>query len=57
MEELTIDGNDIKMNLRYITWEGMDIIYLGQDRKIWYTFANTLMKFSGYTKCGKFVEK
>jgi hypothetical protein len=32
------------MDLREIEWDGMDWIYLAQDRDQWRTLVNTVMK-------------
>jgi hypothetical protein len=36
-------GNDIKMDLREIGWDGMDCIDLAQDRDQWRGLVNTVM--------------
>jgi hypothetical protein len=35
--------NNIKMDLREIGWEGMDWIYVAQDRDQWTALVNTVM--------------
>jgi hypothetical protein len=35
---------NIKMDLREIAWDGMDLIDLAQDRDQWRAFVNTVMK-------------
>jgi hypothetical protein len=35
--------NNIKMDIREIGWDGMDLIYLVQDRDQWMTLLNTVM--------------
>jgi hypothetical protein len=35
--------DNIKMDLREIAWNGMDWIYLVQDRDQWRAFVNTVM--------------
>jgi hypothetical protein len=37
--------DNIKINLREIGWDGMDWIYLAQDRDKWRALANTVMNF------------
>jgi hypothetical protein len=36
--------NNIKMDLREIEWDGMDLIDLAQDRDQWVALVNTVMK-------------
>jgi hypothetical protein len=36
-------GNNIKIDLREIGWDGMDWIYLAQDRDQWRTLVNTVI--------------
>jgi hypothetical protein len=35
----------LKMDLREIGWDGVDWIYLAQDRDQWRALVNTVMKF------------
>jgi hypothetical protein len=35
--------NNIKMDLTDIGWDGMDSIYLAQDREQWRALVNTVM--------------
>jgi hypothetical protein len=35
--------DNIKMNLKYIEWEGVDWIHLVKDRDQWWTLVNTVM--------------
>jgi hypothetical protein len=35
--------NSIEINLREIGWDGMDWIYLAQDRDQWRALVNTIM--------------
>jgi hypothetical protein len=37
--------NNIKMDLRDVGWEGIDWMYLAQDRDRWRALANTVMYF------------
>jgi hypothetical protein len=37
--------NNIKMDLREIGWDGMNCIYLAQDRDQWRALVNTVMNF------------
>jgi hypothetical protein len=37
--------NNIKMNLKDITWECLDWIHLAQDRVQWWAIVNTVMNF------------
>jgi len=43
------------MDLREIACEGVDRMYLAQDRDQWRDFVNTVMKF-GFHKGGKFLD-
>jgi hypothetical protein len=36
--------DNIKMDFKEMVWAGMDWIYLAQDRDLWRTLVNTLMK-------------
>jgi hypothetical protein len=48
--------NNIKMELRGIGWDGMDWIYLAQDKDQWRTLVNTVMNPSGSIKCWEVLE-
>jgi hypothetical protein len=37
--------DNIKRDLRVIGWDGMDWIYLAQDREQWRALVNTVMNF------------
>jgi hypothetical protein len=37
--------NNIKMDLRELGWDGMDLIDLAQDRNKWRVLVNTVMNF------------
>jgi len=37
--------NNIRMDLREIGWEGVDIIHLNQDRDQWQALVKTVMNF------------
>jgi hypothetical protein len=43
--------NNIKMDLRAIGWDGMDWIYLAQNRDQWKALVNAVMNFQGSIKC------
>jgi hypothetical protein len=36
-------GDNIRMDLRKIEWEGVDWMHLAQDREQWRTLVNTVM--------------
>jgi hypothetical protein len=38
--------DNIKIDLREVGWDGMDWVYLAQDRHQWRALLNTVMKFS-----------
>jgi hypothetical protein len=40
-------GDNIKMDLREIGWDGMDCIDLAQDRDRWRALVNTVMNLRG----------
>jgi hypothetical protein len=37
--------NNIRMGLKEIAWEGMDLTHLAQDRDRWRALVNTVMNF------------
>jgi hypothetical protein len=45
----------IKVDLREIGWDGMDWIYLAQDRDQWRAFAKTVMNLRVPLNAGKFL--
>jgi len=42
-EDLGIDGDNIRMDLRKMGWEGVDWIHLAQDRDQWRAVVNAVM--------------
>jgi hypothetical protein len=49
--------DNIKMDLRWIGWDGMDWIDLAQDRDQWRALVNAVMNGpSGSIKCWEFLE-
>jgi hypothetical protein len=42
-EDQDVDVGNIKMDLREIGWDGVDWIYLDQDRDQWRALVNTVM--------------
>jgi len=50
-EDLEVDGDDIRMDLREIGWEGMNWMHLAQDRDQWWAVVNT-----GSIKVGAFLD-
>jgi hypothetical protein len=47
-----VDGDDIKMDLREIGWEGTDWIRMVQDRAQWRVVVNTVMNLQVPVKAG-----
>jgi hypothetical protein len=47
--------NNIRMDLTEIGWEGVDWMYLDQDRDQWRVLVNTVMKFRVPSKAGNFL--
>jgi hypothetical protein len=45
------------MDLREIEWEGMDWIYLDQDRGQWRAVANTVMNIRVLERTGNFLKR
>jgi hypothetical protein len=46
--------DNIKIDLRDIEWDGMDWIYLAQDRDQWKSLVNTVMNLRFHEKLGSF---
>jgi hypothetical protein len=44
--------DNIRMDLREITWEGVDWMHLAQDRDQWWSLVNTLMNLWVPSKAG-----
>jgi hypothetical protein len=42
-EDLDIDGDNIRMDLKEIGWEGVDWMHLSQDRDQWRAVMITVM--------------
>jgi hypothetical protein len=47
--------DNLKMDLREIGWDGMDWIYLAQDRNPWRALVKTVINFWGPQNPGKFL--
>ena len=43
LEDLGVDGDNIKINLLEMTWGGIDWIDLAQDRDRWRALVNAVM--------------
>jgi hypothetical protein len=43
-EDLSINGKNIRMDLREIGWECLDWMHLTQDSDQWWGLVNTVMK-------------
>jgi hypothetical protein len=53
----TVDGGDnIRMDLREVGWEGVDWIHLPQDRDQWQAFVNTVNEAISSIKGGEFID-
>jgi hypothetical protein len=48
--------DNIKIDLREIEWDGMDWIYMAQDRDQWRALVNTVMNLRVSLKCWQIVE-
>jgi hypothetical protein len=44
LEGQEVDGDNIKMDLKEITWRVVDLIRISQDRDQWRVFLRTVMK-------------
>jgi hypothetical protein len=47
--------NNIRIYLRKLEWEGVDWIYLAQDRDQWCALVDTVMKIRVPQKVGNFL--
>jgi hypothetical protein len=47
--------DNIKIDLREIGWDGMDLIVLAQDRDQWRALVNTVMNLRVPYNSGKFL--
>jgi hypothetical protein len=47
--------DNIRMDLRAIGWEGVEWMYLAQDRVQWWDFVNTVMNLRVAEKAGNFL--
>jgi hypothetical protein len=48
--------NNNKIGLSEIRWDGMEWVYLAQDRYQWRALVKTAMNNSGPTKCWEILE-
>jgi hypothetical protein len=53
-ENQNVGGDNIKMDLREIGWDGMDWIDVSQDRDQWRALVNTVMNLRVPYNAGKF---
>jgi hypothetical protein len=53
-EDLGIDGDNIRMDVREIGWKGVDWLHLDQDRDQWLAVMNTIMNVRVPYKAGNF---
>jgi hypothetical protein len=49
--------DNIKLNLTEIGWDGMDWIYLAEDREQWSALVKTVMKLRVPKIVGKFLSR
>jgi hypothetical protein len=49
--------DNIKIDLREIEWDGMDWIYLAQDRIKWRALVNKIMNLRVPQNVGKFLRR
>jgi hypothetical protein len=47
---------NIKTDLKEMGWEGVDIIYVVQDRVKCRAVVNVVMNLLGFIKCGQFLD-
>jgi hypothetical protein len=47
--------DNIKMDLREIGWNGVDWIYMAQDRDPWRALVNTVLNLQVQQNAGKFL--
>lgn len=55
MKDLGIDWGNIKMVLKEIEWESVDLIHLAEDRGQWWAFVNTVVNLWVFTSCREFL--
>jgi hypothetical protein len=48
--------DNIRMDVKEIVWEGVDWIYLVQDRDQWRVLVNNVMELSGSIKGREFLD-
>ena len=49
-------GNNIKMGLQEMAYEGMDWIDMAQEMGRWRTLMTASNELSGFIKCGEFFD-
>jgi hypothetical protein len=49
--------DDIRIDLKIEGWEGVDWMYLAQDRDLWQAVLNTVMDFMGFINGGIFPDQ
>jgi hypothetical protein len=43
LEDLGIDGDNSRVDLREIVWKGVEWMHLAMDRDLWLALVNTIM--------------
>jgi hypothetical protein len=46
----------IKVDLKELCWEDVDWMNVAQDRDKWRAVVKSVIKLSGYIKCGEFLD-
>jgi hypothetical protein len=55
-EDLGVDGDNIRIDLREVEWESVDWMHLAQDRDKLWAFLNMVINFRVPLKGGEFLD-